>query len=181
MTRAEAAPSSVAEYEKDKHSRTLPGASSGPNKDSISHPNGASVLGTEIGAESDARRERIQAEKEGDQFPPTNTARNTAGDLGFGQSNGADLGVTTPGQEGRDQLQQQRNSEFAKGVPDLAKIAQTSGGSAAHQPTFDQDKIISSGQTNPSDLLNQVGQSQGQPTRTGAFDGEVTRDAPTNA
>lgn len=140
------------------------------------------MLGMEICAELDARRDRVQAEKEGDQLPPFNTAHNTAGDLGFGQSNGADTGVTTPGQEKRDELQSQRNSELFKAVPDLGKIAQSSAGSAAHNPTLDPDNVRSTGQTNPFNLLNQASLSQAQPTRTGgAFDVEMTRDAPTKA
>lgn len=139
------------------------------------------MLGTEIGAEGDARRERADAIAQGDQLPPASNARSTAGDMGFGQVNGAEQGNPDRSEGQRDQLQQERNQEFSSGQPDLLNIARTSGGAASTNPTGNQDKITSTGNTNPSDLLAQAGTSAGQPTGTGAFDGEVSRDAPTNA
>lgn len=170
-----------AEYEKDKHSRSQPAGSSGPNKEGAARPTGASVLGTEMGAESDARRERQQAVAEGDKLPPANTDRTSAGALGFGQSNGADAGVPLPSGETRQNQQKERNAEANKSVPNLAKIAQTSNASGAHNAQADPQNVTSSGQTNPSDMLGRVGKSAGQPSGVGAFNGEVTGGAPTNA
>lgn len=166
----------------DRQSKMTPAGSSGPNKDSMRLPDGASALGNEIGGESDARRERIQALREGDDLPGSvNTNRNTAGDLGAGQLNGSEQGVSTPGLGERQNNQQERNSQMQSGQPDLAAIARTSNATADNNPNRNRDNVQSSGATNPSDLLNKVGQNQGAPTRTGAEqDGEVTRDAPTN-
>lgn len=166
-----------AEYEKDKHSRSQPAGSSGPNKDSVSHPTGASVLGTELGAEADARRERGDAIAQGDQLPPSDNSRSTAGQLGFGAVNGAEQGFQDRSAGQRDELQQERNQEFQSGQPDLKNIARTSGGAAATNPIGNDYQ--SSGNTNPSELLGRVSQSAGQPSGTGAYTGEIARDADT--
>ncbi|CAO1624810.1 unnamed protein product [Sympodiomycopsis kandeliae] len=177
MTRAEAAPNSVAEAARDKHSRSQPAGSSGPAKDNISHPGGASVLGTEIGAETDMLKERQDAIAQGEQLPPSSTSRGTAGQLGFGMQSGADQGFQDRSAGQRDDLQSERNQEFSSGQPDLRNIARTSGGSAATNPTGSD--FSSTGNANPSELLGRVGQSAGQPSGTGAYDGEIARDADT--
>lgn len=113
MTRAEAAPSSIAEYEKDHSvSRHLPGSAAGPNKAGRTAPSGGAELGIEMGGEADARRERDQAVAEGDIIPPSAQGTTSAGQLGFGQLNGQEQGIQTPGAEARDQQQQDRNSEW---------------------------------------------------------------------
>ncbi|EPQ25969.1 uncharacterized protein PFL1_06424 [Pseudozyma flocculosa PF-1] len=185
MTRAEVAPSSVAEAQRDKHSRTLPGPASGPNKDGASAPDGASALGNELGGERDARRELAAARREGEDVPPP-PASNTASDLGFGQLNGAEQGVATPGAEKRDQMQTSRNSEMHKDQPDLRKIAQSSSASAAHNPTTGSAQLHSTGHSRPEDLLDTVQRSTGTESGTGAAGAksgagvEVGRDAATN-
>ena len=116
MTRAEAAPSSLAEYEKDKQSRSLPGGRAGPNKDGASGPDGASALGTEMGAEGDAARDRAQALREGDVLPPRNDNTTTAGDLGFGQQSGYEKGMSdNPSYEERQEFQSNKNESWKSG------------------------------------------------------------------
>ena len=137
-------------------------------------------MGVEIGGESDARREREDAIAQGDSLPPHSTARSTAGDLGIGQLNGQDAGVSSlPSQDQRESDQQTRNQNYSSGQPDLATIARTSAASVVHNSQIGD--TTSSGATNPSELLGQVGTSSGQPSGTNSFNGEVTRDAPTNA
>ncbi|PWN27963.1 hypothetical protein BDZ90DRAFT_158143 [Jaminaea rosea] len=166
----------------DRHSKMQPAGSSGPNKDSMRLPDGASALGNEIGGEADARRERLQALAEGDKLPPANSTRNTAADLGAGQLNGQDQGISAPSMQERQGAQQERNSEMQSGQPDLLNIARNSNATADNAPNRNRDDVQSTGAANPSDLLNRVGQHQGVPSRTGAEqDGEILRDAPTNA
>lgn len=115
MTRSEAAPSSLAEYEKDKHSRTLPGGRAGPNKDGGAAIGGLEALGTEIGAEQDARRERAQATREGEVLPAIDAGQGSqeAGELGFGQQSGFEKGMgDTPSFQQREQAQDNKNSEW---------------------------------------------------------------------
>ena len=114
MTRAEAAATSNAEYEKDKQSRSLPGGRAGPNKDGATAPDGASALGNEMGAEGDAQRERAQAIREGDILPPSsNTADGSSGGLGFGQQSGYEKGYSdNPSMRERDDMQASKNDEW---------------------------------------------------------------------
>lgn len=70
---------------------------------------------------------------------------------------------------------------------DLRDIARSSGGSAAHAPKIDQNTITSSGQTNPSQLLDSASRSVGTESGTGAAglaggagNVEIGRDASTN-
>ncbi|PWZ03674.1 hypothetical protein BCV70DRAFT_21785 [Testicularia cyperi] len=185
MTRAEAAPRSVAEPQKDRHSQGLPGSSAGPNKAGATAPSGAGALGSEIGAERDARRELQQAVREGDDIPPPNT--NAAShSLGFGQLNGFDQGLNTPGEEARDKMQEIRNSEIDKDQPDLRTLARNSAGSASHHQV-NQSAYQSTGASDPSNILESVSRSQGTESGTGsagiqggASNVEVGRDAPTN-
>lgn len=145
------------------------------------------MLGTEIGAERDARRELAQARREGDDIPasaPTasNGGSDSAAALGFGQLNGAEQGISTPGQEKRDQMQTERNSEFQKDQPDLRTLAATSAASAANPHHNEQHR--SSGASAPEDLLNTVARSTGTESGTGAATAgeiEVGRDATTSA
>lgn len=167
--------------QQDRSSNSLPGSSAGPNKGGSSAPSGTAALGSEIGAERDARRELAQAQREGDSIPSTTTnASSNAADLGFGQLNGAEQGISTPGAEKRDQLQTQRNSEFNKDQPDLRKLAASSAGSAAHNALGGEAK--SSGAQQPDDILETVGRSTGTESGTGAVgtgEIEVGRDAST--
>lgn len=135
------------------------------------------MLGTEIGAEGDARRERADAIAQGDQLPPVDNQRSTAGQMGFGQLNGAEQGFQDRSAGQRNDLQSERNQEMHSNVPDLKNIARTSGGAAATNPVGGD--FQSSGNTNPSELLGRVGQSAGQPSGTGAYTGEIARDADT--
>lgn len=116
MTLSEVNPSSVGEAEHDKHSRSLPGGRSGPNKDGASAPDGASALGNEIGAEGDAQRDRAQAIREGDILPDQEGSRNnsgTAGDLGFGQQTGYEKGMSdNPSYSQRENMQSNKNESW---------------------------------------------------------------------
>ncbi|SPO28081.1 uncharacterized protein UTRI_04471_B [Ustilago trichophora] len=187
MTRAEAAPHSVAELQKDRQSHSLPGSSAGPNKAGSSAPSGAAALGSEIGAERDARREIAAAIREGDDIPSSTTTSTSAAALGFGQLNGAEQGISTPGQEKRDAMQSERNQEFHKDQPDLRKLAANSAGSASHTSTGGAEQFRSSGAKQPDELLETVGRSVGTESGTGAATGgaggevEVGRDASTTA
>ncbi|GAC92453.1 potential RNA Pol II transcription elongation factor [Pseudozyma hubeiensis SY62] len=166
--------------QQDRSSNSLPGSSAGPNKAGASAPSGAAALGSEIGAERDARRELAQAQREGDSIPTSTTTSSNAADLGFGQLNGAEQGISTPGAEKRDQLQNQRNTEFNKDQPDLRKLAASSAGSAAHNPLGGEAK--SSGAQQPDDILETVSRSTGTESGTGAVgtgEIEVGRDAST--
>ncbi|KAJ9473988.1 putative RNA Pol II transcription elongation factor [Pseudozyma hubeiensis] len=166
--------------QQDRSSNSLPGSSAGPNKGGASAPSGTAALGSEIGAERDARRELAQAQREGDSIPTSTTSGTNAADLGFGQLNGAEQGIFTPGAEKRDQLQNQRNSEFNKDQPDLRKLAASSAGSAAHNVLGGEAK--SSGAQQPDDILETVGRSTGTESGTGAVgtgEIEVGRDAST--
>ncbi|KAN0061162.1 hypothetical protein ACQY0O_006897 [Thecaphora frezii] len=181
MTRAEVAPS-VAELHRDKHSHSKPGPSSGPNKNGASAPTGASALGDELGGSRDARRELASAVASGEDIPiPASST--TASDLGLGQLNGAEQGISTPGHEARDALQQQRNQEFHKQQPDLRSIAQSSAASGAHNPTL--DLTASTGASRPEEILETVQRSTGTESGTGAAGAksgtgvEVGRDAST--
>lgn len=175
--------------QKDKHSHSLPGSSAGPNKAGSSAPSGAAALGSEIGAERDARREIAQARAEGESIPSTlppfsvtNPSGVSAAELGFGQLNGADQGISTPGQEKRDEMQTERNAEFGKDQPDLRKLAANSAGSASH--TSAGGDVRSTGARNPDELLETAGRSVGTETGTGAAgqgEIEVGRDATTSA
>ncbi|UZJ52301.1 hypothetical protein CBS101457_001621 [Exobasidium rhododendri] len=170
MTRSEVAPTSRAEYEQDKHSHGLPGGRAGPNKDGATAPDGASALGNEIGAEGDARRERAKAIQEGDTLPPLDQSNDgTAGSLGFGQQSGYEKGMgDNPSHAEREGMQGDKNEEWQSGKPDLASIAKSSGGSAAYNPTSDPDSVVSSANETPSQMLNQVGRSEGTESGYGA-------------
>lgn len=158
-----------------------PAGSSGPAKDSVSRPGGSGALGVEMGAESDARREREDAIAQGDKLPEHTTARSDAGALGFGQQNGAEQGVPSFNENERSGMQETRNKEVhSKGPPNLATIAKTSGASGSTNPTANQDNITSTGNRAPGEILETASRSRGQPDGTGATDGQVTRDAPTN-
>lgn len=169
-----------AELQKDRQSHSLPGSSAGPNKAGSSAPSGTAALASEIGAERDARREIAQARREGDEISgPTNPGAPAAA-LGFGQLNGSDQGISTPGQEKRDQMQNTRNAEFSKDQPDLHKLAANSAGSASH--TSAGGDVRSSGAKNPDELLETVGRSTGTESGTGAARAgeiEIGRDATT--
>ncbi|EST08047.1 hypothetical protein PSEUBRA_002443 [Kalmanozyma brasiliensis GHG001] len=178
MTRAEAAPHSVAEAQGDRASHSLPGSSAGPNK-AGGAPSGAAALGSEIGAERDARREILQAQREGDDIAGPTDASANASSLGFGQLNGAEQGISTPGQEKRDQMQQERNQEVHKAQPDLRKIAANSAGSASHTSG---GEARSSGGKDANELLETVSRSTGTESGTGAAkvgEIEIGRDAST--
>ncbi|SOV06980.1 uncharacterized protein UDID_05800 [Ustilago sp. UG-2017a] len=190
MTRADAAPHSVAELQKDKHSHSLPGSSSGPNKAGNSAPSGAAILGTEIGAERDARRELAAARRDGEDIPglaDSNPSSTSAAALGFGQLNGADQGISTPGQEKRGQMQTERNAEFNKAQPDLRKLAASSASSASNTTQgAGEEQYRSSGSRNPDELLETASRSTGTESGTGAAGNgtgeiEVGRDATTTA
>ncbi|SNX85176.1 uncharacterized protein MEPE_03885 [Melanopsichium pennsylvanicum] len=186
MTRAEAAPHSVAELQGDRHSHSLPGSSSGPNKAGASAPTGAAILGIEIGAERDARRELAQARREGDDIPvpSSNPTGASAAELGFGQLNGAERGISTPGQEKRDQMQDERNNEFHKDQPDLRKLAANSAGSASNTSTGGAEQYKSTGASQPDEILETAARSTGTESGTGATGAgeiEIGRDATTSA
>jgi len=179
-----------AELQKDRHSHSLPGSSAGPNKAGNSGPSGAAILGTEIGAERDARRELAAARREGEDIPgpaDPNPSTTSAAALGFGQLNGADQGVSTPGQEKRDQMQSERNTEFNKAQPDLRKLAANSAGSASSTTQgADAEQYKSTGSRDPDELLETAGRSTGTESGTGAAgndNGEIKvgRDATTTA
>lgn len=114
---SENAPTSLAAADRQRQSRMEPGTRSGPNKEGASRPDGASVLGTEFGAEADARRERAQAIAEGDKLPPNPAGvdgrTSDAGNLGFGQLTGAEKGFSDlPSNGQRQQNQEQRNQAW---------------------------------------------------------------------
>ncbi|CDS01008.1 hypothetical protein, partial [Sporisorium scitamineum] len=159
----------------------LPGSSAGPNKGGARAPDGASALGSEVGAERDARRDLAQARAEGDSIPSAPPANAPAATLGFGQLNGAEQGISTPGSEKRDQMQTERNKEIHKQQPDLSKIAANSAGSASHNQVTEEGQK-STGARAAGDLLETVGRSTGTETGTGAARVgviEVGRDAST--
>lgn len=141
------------------------------------------MLGTELGAESDARRDRAQALAEGDSLPPSDpsttsgTGASGAGNLGFGVPNGAEQGFSDRSAGQRGDLQSERNQEFHSGQPDLRNIARTSGGIAATNPL--SNDATSTANKAPGQVLEGVGRSTGQPSGTGAYDGEIARDADT--
>lgn len=170
-----------AELQRDRQSHSLPGSSAGPNKGGARALDGAAALGSEIGAERDARREIAQAQREGDNISGPTNPNASAASLGFGQLNGAEQGISTPGQEKRDAMQSERNQEFSQDQPDLRKLAASSAGSAAHNQIGGGD-FKSTGARQPEDVLETVGRSTGTESGTGAVGAgeiEVGRDAST--
>ncbi len=93
---------------------------------------------------------------------------------------GEEQGVATPGEGARENMQKQRDAEFGKQTPDLAKLARTSAGSAAHHDAAHVNAHGASG-------LDTIGRSAGTESGTGAAGNdaggtiEVGRDAPTAA
>ncbi|PWN38761.1 hypothetical protein IE81DRAFT_327170 [Ceraceosorus guamensis] len=182
MTYADTLPKNPGEAAQDRHSHSLPGGQSGPNKAGNTAPSGAAILGTEIGGQADARRERAQAIKEGDVLPPGTEAHANAGQLGFGGYSGADAGVQEPSRGERQQLQQERNEEWkGSDAPDLGAIARSSAASGAHNAAnrSAEGDFTMSGNRRQDELLDTVGRSIGTESGTGAHDGSITRDAGT--